>query len=162
MYDTTSVHTDPIKALCRQTVYYYNKKCAFSNNAYGFALTYAAASFTGQGWSCWKVPVVDDWYENETDCVPAAYVSNNYNDETGDVIIRISVSNNTATDVAIKSISYLGQLKVYSNTSSTSTTNSNGIIMYKNLDTDIIIPANDSVFIDITLSAGDVSDVSVG
>lgn len=74
---------------------------------------------------------------------------------------RVSVTNNGNSDVVLKSLCYLyDNPRMPSQSTGTGTVTAKMLEIYYNLPTPITVPANDSVLIDITLSAGDVTSVS--
>ena len=150
-------HTDEVKDTTNQTFYF--------NSRFPIFYRAPAASDIGTNWDSFT-----DVFNGETGSFSGtktsmSTVSRTVTENEDGVIIRFTVSNNTSNPVVIKSIAHYSSVSVFT-TSSTSpskiTTERSVYLIYSNLSEPIEIPANDSVFLDVTFSAGDITNVSVG
>lgn len=151
-------HSDVVYPTGSSTPKYYNKKVPFwpaSSNRLNIFQT--SVSATNDGWSA-----RDDVYVDESpftaNYIPLTYNSIHFNGN--DIVMTVTASNTTSDPISIKSMIFTAYMPVYSAVSGSSNSSVYLPIMFHNLATPIEIPANDSVLIDITFSAGDVSDVT--
>lgn len=148
-------HTDEVKDTSGQTFYF--------NSKFPFFYRGVAACDIGTNWDSFT-----DVFNGETGAYSGtktamSTVSRSVTENEDGVIVRFTVTNNTSDPVIIKAIAHYGTTYLYNTTSATTNTVSRSVYyIYANLSEPIEIPANDSVFLDVTFSAGDISDVSVG
>ena len=152
LYGVLSSTPDQVYSI-DNAVKYYNKKCPiFVNVVPTLNLSSAGRFYTG---------IISPDSSHTGDYKSCTYTSISFvNDK---VVVRYSISNSTSSDFSVKSFCLTGTPYVFSNTSGGSGSSSITIpLVYLNFDSDIVVPANDSVFVDITLSAGDISSVQAG
>lgn len=118
-------------------------------------------------WHFYSEPVVEDtnMYQHEV----ASYSKsgtltyNTYNVSQNGLTIRLTITNSGSTDMVIKSVGITRGVYLFSSSSGGSSASSNNVLaIYVNLTDFITVPANDSIFVDITLSAGDIQSVQQG
>lgn len=162
-YDGVNLpHHDAVKS-ASGTTYYTNLNapcCQYNYSPSSWGNIKNAASGTGsEGWCASKAEFNEEI--PSSNLVKLTFVSISAN-ENNDIILRFSATNSGSADLEIKSVNYIRQLSCYSSESTTSTSYGFFVAIYENLATPIVITPSESAFIDITLSAGNISVVSQG
>lgn len=150
-------HTDEIYEI-NGSKRYYNKNFPFHVysvppvNIYSSSNPFRAYTGTINGVNC----------HADGTAITGTVVSSKINND-GSVTNRQTFSNTTAAPVEINSIAItMSNAYLWTSSDSGSTSNYTVIAIYVNLNAPITIPANDTIILDVTFSAGDISDVSVG
>lgn len=153
-------HTDFCYLADSSSKAYYNKDIVIGLGS--MSLNLETVAYSPKGWRGFKT------FVNESDSDVHGEIATTFNtssiDEFGNVKIQIILTNSSAESIECRSIAFCPTIIGWSSASSTSSPSSQGssVVLFENLSTPIVIPANDAVIVDITLSSGDISDVSAG
>lgn len=153
-------HTDFCYMADSSSKVYYNKDIVIGYAS--MTMNLETATYSPKGWRGFTT------FVNESDSDVHGEIATTHNtssiDESGNVKIQIILTNSSADPIECKSIAFCPTIIGWSSASSTSSPSTQGssVCIFENLATPIVIPANDAVIVDITLSSGDISDVSVG
>lgn len=125
----------------------------------------ASSSTSSTGWSIWTeyFDEEDQVFQNAPSTYYSPTLANCYYDDDLNLHILLTYSNTTSSDISIRCVSLLQSIATWSSPTASGSPNNYPIpYIYKNLNDPFIVQANDAIIIDITLSSGDISSVSVG
>lgn len=154
-------HNMAVKEEGGNTFYYYENAPLYNSTSNTPGVFIGASSGTAQ-WRFCKVPIDSDYYVASSNRINGVFSGWTFADNN--ITIRLTVPNNTGDPIELKSVYYPINCYLYNSSGTSGSASSSRFFMgiYHNFETSIIIPANDSVLVDITLSAGDISDISAG